>query len=281
MSDNSCAAPPVRRSLDRILRQIFLDELADKVGRLFVPIAWRSNEQEEESGSSSTRNDQDDDGCVSPFLPEPRDGRPIIWSATVTGEDEHLSPPAQARSSLPEQAHSSLPPEQALSSPGEQASSSPGEKATSGSHLGVAANSSLLEPALLSPPEKEDWIRFFTEDPTEDDDVFENGLEDHASWRPPLLLTETPGKTLRATETLWCNCGSGRSASCRARYDSWGRRGNAEDLVVTRSSGAYVIYELPLFSPLPTAAATADDQTAFSDSVTRWNNRRLPMFLVS
>jgi hypothetical protein len=219
---------PAKQSLDQILRQISLEEMADKMGRLFVPtsvINCISNNTAEPtnswgslSGCTTPPRDGDGGGETSLYLDNSIGG--LSWAGDATAE-----------STMPEVTIDTPPPEMMTS---------------------------------------EDWN-------TEANVVYneEEKEDEKNSWKVTRIEQEaSQKKTPAAKESV--QSGSLRVATgmdCLGWPGAW----NAG----TARNRTYFLYELPLFSPPRFKPPTAGGEQAFSDSVSKWNNRRLPVFLLS
>jgi hypothetical protein len=221
---------PAKQSLDQILRQISLEEMADKMGRLFVPtincISSTNNTAEPANSWGSLS------GCTTP--PRDGDGGETTTSLYLDNSIGGLS------------------------------------------WAGDAAESTMPEVTIDTPPPEmmtsEDWN---TE--AETDVVYnkEKKEDEKNSWK--VTRTEQEGsqkKTPAAKESV--QSGSLRVAT-GMDGPGWPGAWNAG----TARNRTYFLYELPLFSPPRFKPPTGGGEQAFSDSVSKWNNRRLPVFLLS
>jgi hypothetical protein len=207
---------PAKQSLDQILRQISLEEMADKMGRLFVPtsvINCISNNTAEPTSSWGSLS-----GCTTP----PRDGDGGETNLYLDNSIGGLS------------------------------------------WAGDAADSIIPEVTIDTPPPEmmtsEDWNTTWTE--TEANVVYnkeekEDEKNNHQKKTPAPAVTEP--------------------VQCGSLGLGWPGAWNAG----TARNRTYFLYELPLFSPPRFKPPTAGGGQAFSDSVSKWNNRRLPVFLLS
>jgi hypothetical protein len=211
---------PAKQSLDQILRQISLEEMADKMGRLFVPtsvINCISNNTAEATNSWGSLS-----GCTTP----PRDGD--------GGETTNLYL----------------------------------DNSIGGlSWAGDAAESTIPEVTIDTPPPEmmtsEDW-NTTTWTGMEANVVYNEEKEDEKN----IHKKKTPAPA--ATEPV---LGVATSMDGLGWPGAW----NAG----TARNRTYYLYELPLFSPPRFKPPTGGGEQAFSDSVSKWNNRRLPVFFLS
>jgi len=244
---------PARRSLDPVLRQISHEDIADKLGRFFVPTAavtsWMSPANTPESSHSwdslracTPPRDRNDDGGVPPLPSGALDSS--VGALSWAGE-----------------ASESMMPEVTLDTPPPEIITTEEERSKSWTRA-----------------ESDDNVFYTEEEEGQQKDGEEQKKGKDILFQPSGSQKNTTDKD--GLEPVLCSCMhcpdtkdfGGSGPRFRTDKQVWGK--------VTARQRTYFLYELPLFSP-PKFRPPTGGAEAFSDSIVKWNNRRLPVFLVS
>ena len=214
---------PARRSLHHILSQISLEDLADKMGRLFVRptsvIGWTS--------SSSM---------------------PVVDEAQPTTPDDWILAPS-----------SPIADEDELN---QDIVRSSGDDSVQLQEV----------PQTPPPPPDDDNNNLFSLAKEQEDDNYWAVAKDGDSWK-----TTMEQQKVEEIKCSSCLCGADTrrwGEEERTTYNSRRDHDVIDEEPAIRPT-AYVLYDLPMFAP------PSGGQENFSASVDRWNNRLIPMFLVS